>query len=177
LKAVVYDNDELLRDLLQTSSNPNKVHYKDTYGRSALHIAAQHGNTTTIDLLIEAGVDDGLGGVCNILNAQIPFILWRLFMGLASAKRLISADVNCMAGASALCMTPLHVAASSGQVSAVKRLIEHGADLLATDLSEHCALELAQMTNQFETACLLIDAIGSSLYSAVTRYFIIVSSF
>uniref|UniRef100_A0A915AF19 non-specific serine/threonine protein kinase n=1 Tax=Parascaris univalens TaxID=6257 RepID=A0A915AF19_PARUN len=121
-QAVVYDNEELLRDLLQ--ANPNKVHYKDAYGRSPLHIAAQHGNTAIIDLLLAAG-----------------------------------ADVNCMAGPSALCVTPLHVAAGAGRREAVRHLVDAGAELLATDLSEHCALELAQMTNQFETACLLIDAI------------------
>lgn len=49
----MYDNEELLRDLLQ--ANPNKVHYKDAYGRSPLHIAAQHGNTAIIDLLVAAG--------------------------------------------------------------------------------------------------------------------------
>uniref|UniRef100_A0A9J2PYQ2 non-specific serine/threonine protein kinase n=1 Tax=Ascaris lumbricoides TaxID=6252 RepID=A0A9J2PYQ2_ASCLU len=121
-QAVVYDNEELLRDLLQ--ANPNKVHYKDAYGRSPLHIAAQHGNTAIIDLLVAAG-----------------------------------ADVNCMAGPSALCVTPLHVAAGAGRREAVRHLVDAGAELLATDLSDHCALELAQMTNQFETACLLIDAI------------------
>lgn len=75
-------------------------------------------------------------------------------------RTFIAADVNCMAGPSALCVTPLHVAAGAGRREAVRHLVDAGAELLATDLSDHCALELAQMTNQFETACLLIDAIG-----------------
>lgn len=75
-------------------------------------------------------------------------------------NELFVADVNSMAGPSALCATPLHVAAVAGRLEAVRHLIEAGAELLATDLRDHCALELAQMANQFETACLLIDAIG-----------------
>lgn len=121
-QAVVYENEELLRDLLQ--ANPDKVHFRDTHGRSALHIAAQHGNVRLIELLIKAG-----------------------------------ADVNSIAGPSALCATPLHIAATGGRKEAVRRLVDAGAELLATDLRDHCALELAQMANHFETACILIDAI------------------
>uniref|UniRef100_A0A8R1XUT2 non-specific serine/threonine protein kinase n=1 Tax=Onchocerca volvulus TaxID=6282 RepID=A0A8R1XUT2_ONCVO len=123
-EAVMYENEELLRELLEV--NPGKVYYRDKYGRSALHIAAQNGNVPILDLLIKAG-----------------------------------ADVNSMAGPSALCATPLHVAAVAGHLEAVRHLIEAGAELLATDLRDHCALELAQMANQFETACVLIDAIES----------------
>ncbi|VDN18660.1 unnamed protein product [Gongylonema pulchrum] len=121
-EAVLYNNEELLRELLE--ANPGKVHYRDKHGRSALHIAAQNGVLAVVDLLIKAG-----------------------------------ADVNSMAGPSALCATPLHVAAVSGRLNVVRRLIDAGAELLATDLRDHCALELAQMANHFETACLLIDAI------------------
>ncbi|VDN03509.1 unnamed protein product [Thelazia callipaeda] len=121
-EAVIYNNEELLRELLKI--NPGKVHYRDKYGKSALHIAAQNGSVRVLDLLIKAG-----------------------------------ADVNSMAGPNALCATPLHIAAVAGRLEAVRYLIEAGAELLATDLNDHCALELAQMSNQFETACLLIDAI------------------
>ncbi|KAL3998140.1 Ankyrin repeats (3 copies) family protein [Acanthocheilonema viteae] len=123
-EAVMYENEELLRELLE--ANPGKIYYRDKHGRSALHIAAQNGSTSIVDLLIKAG-----------------------------------ADVNSMAGPSALCATPLHVAAVAGHLEAVRHLIEAGAELLATDLRDHCALELAQMANQFETACILIDAIES----------------
>ncbi|MFH4983614.1 hypothetical protein AB6A40_010323 [Gnathostoma spinigerum] len=70
------------------------------------------------------------------------------------------ANVNSMASASALCERPLHVAAIVGNTEIVELLINAGAELLATDLNDHCALELAQMTNHFQTACVLIDAIG-----------------
>ncbi|KAM3721655.1 Leucine-rich repeat serine/threonine-protein kinase [Dirofilaria immitis] len=123
-EAVMYKNEELLRELLE--ANPGKIYYRDKHGRSALHIAAQNGSISILDLLIKAG-----------------------------------ADVNSMAGPSALCATPLHVAAVEGHLETVRHLIEAGAELLATDLRDHCALELAQMANQFETACVLIDAIES----------------
>ncbi|VDN51129.1 unnamed protein product [Dracunculus medinensis] len=121
-QAAFYDNEELLRDLVQ--AYPEKVNYKDKYGRSALHLAAQHGNLTIVDLLLAAG-----------------------------------ANVNSITGPNLSCVTPLHVAAVNGKYAVVQRLINCGAELLAVDLSDHCALELAQMGNHFEVACLLIDAI------------------
>lgn len=74
-----------------------------------------------------------------------------------------------MAGPSALCATPLHLAAAAGHSKAVQHLIDAGAELLATDFKDHCALELAQMANQFETACVLIDAIG--LFGSIIMMF------
>ncbi|VDK83805.1 unnamed protein product [Litomosoides sigmodontis] len=123
-EAVMYENEELLQELLE--ANPGEIYYTDKHGKTALHIAAQNGSLSILDLLIKAG-----------------------------------ADVNSMAGPSALCATPLHVAAVAGHLETVRHLIEAGAELLATDLRDHCALQLAQMANQFETACLLIDAIES----------------
>lgn len=52
-QAVMYENEELLRELLE--ANPGKLYYRDKHGRSALHVAAQNGNISILDLLIEAG--------------------------------------------------------------------------------------------------------------------------
>lgn len=71
--------------------------------------------------------------------------------------------MNEAAGPSILCATPLHIAAAEGKHEIVKRLIDEGADLFATDLREHCALELAQMNNKTTAARVLLDAIGTSL--------------
>jgi ankyrin repeat protein len=52
------------------------------------------------------------------------------------------------------------VAAEKGHTSVVRSLLAAGADAVAIDLYDHCALELAQMADKQECARVLIDAIG-----------------
>lgn len=53
LKAVQFDNSDLLDELL--TAYPENTSFKDSHGRTPLHIAVQRGNSTIVDLLVKAG--------------------------------------------------------------------------------------------------------------------------
>ncbi len=89
-------------------------------------------------------------------------------MGISDLPRFLVADVNATCDRERLLRTPLHVAASYGHGEIVRRLIaSRGVDLMHVDMEEHCALELAQMGSHIETACLLIDALGTTFVTCI----------
>lgn len=67
----MYENEELVRELLE--ANPGKIYYRDKHGKTALHIAAQNGSLSILDLLIEAG------GFVIIEIVLIYFLPFKIF--------------------------------------------------------------------------------------------------
>ena len=54
-QACVWENAELLEDLLKNGEEVANVNAEDKYGRTALHLAAGSGNSSLVAVLLTAG--------------------------------------------------------------------------------------------------------------------------
>lgn len=106
--------------LLQKKTNPNCT---NTHGTTALHIAAYHGHTAIVTLLLDAGADVNLA---TKNNKDFPL---RLF--------------NNTQGGS----TPLMLACARGHIAIVKQLLAHDATINLQDQAGQTALTYCILTN------------------------------
>lgn len=54
-QASVWENAELLEDLLKNGEEVANINAEDKYGRTALHLAAGSGNSSLVAVLLSAG--------------------------------------------------------------------------------------------------------------------------
>lgn len=112
---------EMIQCLLQAGANPTT---KDISGRTALHYAARHSNTTILKRLLEPEVD------IDVQNSQGRTPLFTAIVnGNIDAVRLLlqsgaSVYVKDIFGCTVLCL-----AVNSGSLELVEILIEFGADV------------------------------------------------
>jgi ankyrin repeat protein len=151
-------------------------------GQTPLHLAAAAGNLEAVTLLADAGAPldakdkAGLTAVQLAMRndqldiarflggrgCQIPDILVAAAIGRADrAEELLRADPGAAKVASQLGLTPLHVAAWSGQAGVARVLLARGLAVDAVDQRGATALHVAAANGQAEVAAVLLEAKAS----------------
>jgi uncharacterized protein len=123
------------------------VNAKNSRGQTALYLALANGKTQVAQVLLDAGAaDDPQRLLFALVKAGVTD---RDALGLLVRR---NADVNARNTAGE---TPLHVAAASGSVLLVKRLIDQGADVNLPDSSGRTPLAIATERNDRDILALL----------------------
>ncbi|KAK4008902.1 ankyrin-1 [Daphnia magna] len=114
------------------------VNVSDSYGRTALHYAAEQGHADIIDVLLVAG------SFVNAMDFEgmTPLYLASARGNTEAVQALVqhSANINLRATDKS---TPLHSAASRGQIEILKILINHGSKVDTLDYSDRSPLYVA----------------------------------
>lgn len=169
--AIVCGHVDLLNMLLQNGANPDSF---DQFGHTPLFYAAACGQLEILQSLINAGADvnkPDQNGMTPLFDAAAgkSFQLMSFALegnGLASVELLLAHGASAMQ-VDNFGRTPLFLAASSGQESVVKLLIEKGAHLQyakSPGLGKMDPLAYAAMNGHSVTTKLLFEA-GTRLVS------------
>ncbi|KAH7717085.1 LRK-1 protein [Aphelenchoides avenae] len=154
LQAVLYNNADLLRELL--SENPSALHHKDPIGRGALHYAAARGQVECVRIIINAGVDvDTSAGLKDALKTPLQLAsemghLRVVDMLVEAGADVFHTDAN---GYSAL-----QLAQMNDQRKTAERLLA---------AIEGLRQEVAQLRSQLYTAC--IDGNEAAVHDVLAR--------
>ncbi|XP_011314875.1 uncharacterized protein nompC [Fopius arisanus] len=154
-------HEELVKNLL---ANHARVDVFDLEGRSALHLAAERGYR---------GVCDALLGSKAFINSKSRVGRTALHLasmnGYADLVRFLVQDHSAAIDVLTLKkQTPLHLAASSGQMKVCETLLELGASIDATDEQGQKPIHAAAMNNYSDVAQLFLRT-HPSLVMACTK--------
>lgn len=128
--------------LLKRGADPKAVAY-NRY--TPLHLAAWSGNAAIVQLLIDKGAD-----------IKAPDYNNRPPLNYASTKKVVEILVKAGAEANAAAMPPLLDAAMHGFPQAVEALLDHGADIQATDYTHYSPLHFAAWGGNAQVVKILI---------------------
>ena len=148
IRAVKQDNDSAVRSLLARGLDPNT---KDEHGVPGLYVALQEGSLKVARLLIESPrIKPELRNPAD----ESPLMMASFKGHLDLAKRLIEkgADVNKPG------WTPLHYAATNGQLKLMELLLEEHAFIDAQSPNGTTPLMMAASYGAPEAVKLLIEA-------------------
>ncbi|WYZ36805.1 hypothetical protein EsH8_II_000311 [Colletotrichum jinshuiense] len=140
----------LVKHLIYECQHP--VNEKANLGRTALDIAADHGNTALLEVLLNAGADTAIAndiGWTPVHSASV--------MGHLETARLLLNNEADITIADEKGFTPLALASAMGHVDVVKLLLDNGADMRAANNVGLKPLSLASAMGHVETARLLLD--------------------
>lgn len=139
------------------------VNISDSYGRTALHYAAEQGHADIIDLLLQAG---------SFVNAMDFEGMTPLYLAAARGNRdavqalvLSSANINLRATDKS---TPLHSAASRGQIEITRILLNHGSKVDTLDYSDRSPLYVAAQRGHKDIVELLLTKGAKVLLDEIT---------
>ena len=164
------NREDMLRLLLSQGLDPDA---EDDRGVRPVHLAAQAASLAYLDILIEHDAEhDPIGrdsmsvmhfaahgrGVESEVTPRAAVIDRLIELGHAVDPR---DSVN---------RTPLHLAAWTGEIEAVRRLLHHGAEADATTTEGFTPLHQACITGQTEVARILIEA-GADVNAETTNGF------
>lgn len=146
------DRVEEVRSLLQSGADVNAPHGD---GMTALHWAAENGNTELAGLLLDAGAD--VTAVTRLADyTALHLASQRGRLGVA--ERLIDAGADVEAKTSTGGVRPLHFAAAAGSTDLVEALLAAGAEPNAAEEKRgQTPLMFAAARGRTETAQALLD--------------------
>ncbi|KAL4982149.1 ankyrin repeat-containing domain protein [Aspergillus falconensis] len=141
---------ECVRTLLSRGAD---VHAVDERARTALHFAAEKGNTLTIDLLLQAGADIHRAND----RGKTPILVAASKSQYHAVQRLLTngAEVD---DVDHVGRTALIYAAEQSVVSVARLVIQHGADVDHADVLGRTAVSYAAENGSLEMVRLLIEA-------------------
>lgn len=123
--AAMKGNAEVVSKLLDYQANPNLV---DVHGSTALYEAVRNGHEQVMDVLLKQNAS-----LCMGVGLAASTLCQAVFDGdVLQLRRLLKAGIQVNAGDYDK-RTAAHIAASEGNIAALKVLVEYGADLLAKD--------------------------------------------
>jgi ankyrin repeat protein len=193
------NSKSLSEELPWTTLQPRDIDQRDAMGRSALFLAAERGDTTMIELLVQAGAHANLRDRRNQTplhvaaehnHALATFMLWqygsapdhqdvagRTPLMLAAGQpgsdetvRTLLADCDANPNlADRSGQTPLMRAAAIGSRETTRTLLEHGADSRAVDRSGKSAYGLAVQSADVATMMLLQPSLSTRARAAITE--------
>ncbi len=134
------------------AENPQAVHARNKYGRTALHVALEKGDKKMVRLLIAKGADVNAKEDNVIGLAPLHIAAFRDLREITRHLLAAGAEVNATEKTG---KTPLHGAAWHGQTEIATLLIAAGADVNATDHAGKTALDYAKETGHDEIVDLL----------------------
>ena len=131
-----------VQDLLELGSDVNA---KDDYTWTSLHLAAWNGNLEVAKLLVQHGAE---------IDAKTNYTGIGIFVDFDETMNDLTQGLNQS--------TPLHFAARNGHLEIVKLLIQHGANLTATNVYydndwKHTPADLAAQKGHFEVVDFLLQ--------------------
>ena len=118
---------DAVRALLAEGEDANAAHGD---GMSALHWAAERGDTELIDTLLQGGAK--LDAVTRI-GSYTPLHVASAAGQAEVVKLLLAAGSDASSATSTSGATPLHLAAGAGNVEAIAALVDHGAEVDARE--------------------------------------------
>lgn len=146
-RAVRGDNGSGVRTLLNRGFDPNT---RDEKGQTGLMLALREPSPKVIDVLLESPKTD-----VNVLNAndESPLMLAAIKGQQDLVTKLLARD----AAVNKTGWTPLHYAASSGQLTIIKVLLDKYAFIDAQSPNGSTPLMMAAMYGSAESVKLLLD--------------------
>lgn len=97
--------------------------------------------------------------MCEINNPPTNSSLCRLWKLSGSCSVIRRPSIGCLNASNGAGKTALHLAAEAGEVSAVRQLLDAGADRDRRDAAGHCALESAHIAGHDNVAAAIIESI------------------
>ena len=145
--------DHTFLDVAWASGHKEVVDVNAQYegGRTALHIAAQHGDTKLMSWLIQRELDPNVEDE----DQETPLFPASRNGKLEAARLLLHADAN-PNHRDWQEMTPIHGASEKGQVAVTQLLLDCSAEVNAKNVYKWTPLHLASQAGQFETARALL---------------------
>ena len=139
-------DDNLCRLLLEHNAD---VNIQDKSGNTPLHLSARKGDENLCRLLLEHNADvnirDYSGYTMLHLLVRGPYMFDGKIIDLLAKYRAQNIDIRDARG-----MSPLQVAVRWGKAQAVKKLVDHGADVSVVEADETDARRLKSLKNKAE---------------------------
>ncbi len=118
---------DAVRALLAGGEDANAAHGD---GMSALHWAAEHGDPSLVETLLQGGAKvDATTRIGNYTPLHVASAAGQAEV----VQQLLDAGSDAMTAITTSGATPLHLAADAGSVAAIEALVDHGADVNARE--------------------------------------------
>ncbi|KAF1314484.1 Ankyrin-like protein, partial [Globisporangium splendens] len=104
--------------------------------KNPLHVAAQHGSIRAMGLLVSAGFHANSYDKVSRMRFSTGDLFWHVARYVIS-KPVVSTEQEAKSVFRTTLVTPLHCAVASGQINAVRWLLDHGADPNAKSKSSY----------------------------------------
>ena len=142
----------MVNDLLENGVSVNAKH--TTFGSTALHVAARHGMTEMVRLLMLKGADKD-----TLDNYDFTPLYTAAYNGhVAATQALLAGGADVNIGCGAWKAPVIHAAVQQVYVDILRAVIDYGADVNAADTEQRTALVVATQHDNAEAIGVLVEA-------------------